>query len=389
MRGPDILVVYAGKIPTANIIMQMMEQVVKRTGGALKGRLSCSVRKKDIRWADVIIFIRGADPYMEEISYIAKKSRRYCVMYLDDDLLNVPQQEGDNVYKKALRECLANCDVLWSSNTNILKKYKKYMNGGKTVEEKAFSPVKDLIEPCPRNKEPLKILYAGSTSHQSELQEVIVPALNRLWKENTEMEVTFIGFHKDCFKDIQFPCKTIPWFSQTSLYEEYMRKEKFHIGLAVVRDDEFSRCKFYNKFLEYTKYGMAGVYSKCEPYSFIIENENNGYLVENTPQAWKEAIQNCGNDEKKRLEIIGNAQKMIREEFVIEKVAEQLTEYEIVEFKEYHAAGIYPVIWTPNLLKRYFGQSICIWLSATKVGKQFLNMLVKGYHCLKKLFKIE
>ena len=80
-----------------------------------------------------------------------------------------------------------------------------------------------------------------------------------------------------------------------------MSRQDFDIGLAPMVPTEFSRYKHYNKFVEYASYGIVGVFSDVEPYTFAIRNGENGLLCENTADAWYEAIAGLIED-RDRLE---------------------------------------------------------------------------------------
>lgn len=318
----NILVVYAAMIPTARLVMDMMQGVVKITHGSLRGKISMSVARKDIAWADIILFVRGADPYMERIGEAAHKAGRFCMMYLDDDLLNVPSK-GNWTYKNALKGCLYWCDLLWSSNPNVLKKYSRYMAKSRCVEEKVFEPIGELL-PINEDTDFIKIVYAGSPSHAASLQRYIVPVLNDICNEYNNITVTFIGINENDLNKVKFKAEYISWFSNSGKYRKFLIENRYHIGLAVVPDTEFSRCKFYNKFLEYGKMGILGIYSDCEPYRFIVKDRENGILSKNFQRDWKQNLEEAIENHELRKNCVNNAQELIRKEFDIDKVLKQL-----------------------------------------------------------------
>ena len=377
----NILVVYAAMIPTARLIMDMMKRLVAVTGGKLRGRVSVDVNKKDIAWADVVIFVRGADPYMVTIGKAAREAGRYCVMYLDDDLLNVPSK-GIWTYKNALKECLHWCNLLWSSNPNILKKYSIFMQEPKCVQEKVFELIDELL-PANQDTDEIRIVYAGSPSHASGLQRYIVPALNDICKKYNNVNVTFIGLQEDDLNKVKFKAEYVSWFQNYKNYKKFILENRYHIGLAVVPDTEFSRCKFYNKFLEYGKMGVMGIYSDCEPYRFVVRNGVNGLLSKNYPQDWEQNIEKAIVDQKMRKDCISNAQEYIKREFNMDEVLHKLMIKipELEGFKANHSCEI-----------KYVGQKMLIgrigiwcwnYIAATQFGYRCIQRLVNIWHWLR------
>lgn len=302
--------------------MDMMERLVLVTGGKLRGIASKDVKNKDLVWADLVLFIRGADPYMAKIAKAAHKAGRYCMMYLDDDLLNVPSK-GVWIYKNALKQCLYWCDLLWSSNPNILKKYSLFMREPKCVEEVVFESIDELL-PVSQDTDEIRIVYAGSPLHAASLQRYVVPALNDICEKYNNVNVTFIGLQKNDLSKVKFQAEYVSWFQNYEKYKKFISENRYHIGLAVVPDTEFSRCKFYNKFLEYSKMGVLGIYSDCEPYRFVVRNGENGLLSRNFPQDWKRNIEKAVVEHKLREDCIHNAQEYIKKVFNMEEVLQSL-----------------------------------------------------------------
>lgn len=321
---------------------------------------------------------------MEKISKSAHQSGRYCMMYLDDDLLNVPSG-GVNAYKNALIGCLYWCDLLWSSNANILKKYAQFMCKGRCVEEKVFAPITSML-PVYEKDETVRLLYAGSPGHVQNLQHYIIPALNSVYKEYKGMEVSFIGISEKMLKQVEFPVTYIPWFSNMQKYREYIVQHRYHIGLAVIEDSEFYHCKFYNKFLEYTQYGIFGIYSDCDPYRLIVKDHVNGLLSRNSAEAWAKKLKEAMKNPELRKSCIENAQKLIRDEFDMEEILQQLL-LKAPEFQDYRADHSCKVDFhTESIFRRLFRYVVStqigygIWEYALAVWHFIRDKIVKGRH---------
>ncbi|MBQ9912124.1 MAG: hypothetical protein IJM49_03755, partial [Firmicutes bacterium] len=74
--------------------------------------------------------------------------------------------------------------------------------------------------------------------------------------------------------------------------------------------------------MEYSTNGVAGLYSECLPYTFIVKDGINGKLVGYGKEDWLSALRwaaDSGMTEK----IAANAQKQLREEFNSKVLAEE------------------------------------------------------------------
>jgi hypothetical protein len=88
-------------------------------------------------------------------------------------------------------------------------------------------------------------------------------------------------------------------------------------------DSEFTTFKFYNKLLECSYIGCAGIYSKLEPYTSVIEDGITGLLVENEVAAWKEAMLRLLSDSKLRFALAANAREYVQNHHNKKLIAEQ------------------------------------------------------------------
>ena len=97
--------------------------------------------KKDICWADVLITVRGCEPFTVKIVEQCRKAGRLVVYYLDDDLLHIPHESlardyyDDPVIREGMKKCLNLADVLWGVNPNIRERYLP-LTSGRWIENK-------------------------------------------------------------------------------------------------------------------------------------------------------------------------------------------------------------------------------------------------------------
>ena len=293
-----------------------------------------TITKHDILWSDVVISVRGCEKASLKIMESANRAGRYTIMFLDDDLINIPlnldstKYYNDKKLKKYILEILANCQILWAVNPRIIEKYSKYTIKKNGVLGKV--PMKIEIEKKEWT-EPVKVLYAGSIDHKQTLQKIISPVITKFDEIiNKKIMFTFIGANPEIEKT-----KHYNYFQDYESYKNFVIEGKFDIGLAPIETTEFYKSKYYNKFLEYTSIGVVGIYTDTEPYNLIIKDGINGFLCENNPEKWYLKIKKIIENPSKIAEILENAQRQVREDYNINVVSNEILTLipELIEYK--------------------------------------------------------
>lgn len=75
-----------------------------------------------------------------------------------------------------------------------------------------------------------------------------------------------------------------------STYRRRIGKRRFHLGLYPIPDTPLNSCRSYNKILEYSLAGCAALYSRNWEHCGLITHAKNGWLANNDPYEWQEAI---------------------------------------------------------------------------------------------------
>ena len=127
-------------------------------------------------------------------------------------------------------------------------------------------------------------------------------------------------------------------------YDEYMSNHHFDIGLAPLFDNELCRSKYFNKFFEYTKNNICGIYSDVMPYNLVVKNGVDGILVNNDPQEWYKAICYLIDNQNKQIQYIKNAQNKLINNFSLEAIAKRLNG-DFPELFSYKAPNTHVHIW--------------------------------------------
>lgn len=289
-------------------------------------RDTCQIVKADILWCDVLVCVRGCEYPTLRIVKAAKAAGRFLVYFLDDDLLNIPSGNAssnyyrDNKIKVNLAKILGLCDVLWTVNRKIAVKYGQYVSRTALLRV----PAKIRRQP-PESSEQIHVLYAGSADHSRLIQELLAPAVQRILKEyGQKVDFTFIGADPNLrhTEGVRY----YPYFESYDAYQKTVLDGNFSIGLAPVYNTPFYACKYYNKFIEYSSCGIAGIYSNHEPYMEIVVQGESGILCENTVEGWYQAIKQMVDFPQHIREMACTGVKILEEQFTYQNVAQSLKE---------------------------------------------------------------
>ena len=271
------------------------------------------VSPSDIDSHDVIIFMRPDNGYSWRIAQQARQAGHVVVTFCDDDLLNLPKTNPTIPWrKKGLIKTLGKSDVIWSSSRYILDKYKRYTVGKRTATIDTIVQPEELdgID-SKEDGGSVSIVYAASQSHSSLFEKYISPIVPRLADEfGDSLSFTFISAHPDV-KGVK--CEYIHGMPLLK-YRKFMKERHFDIGVAPLHNDEFSKCKYFNKFLEYTTHGMVGVYSNAEPYTYVVKNGVNGMLADDDPDSWYQALSALIKEKSLRQKCVRNAVQYIKDD---------------------------------------------------------------------------
>lgn len=324
--------VYESIMPTNEMTAKTMLAFSKKYGSKFKKLLYTDVNERTIDSCDIILCIRGESPLMLGILEYAASQNKKNIYFLDDDLLSLPKDYFRYPgHGKWMKKCLNACDTLMTSNQLIIERYGLYVREQKgfvvhtDVKEEEINPVIEEIN------SPVKIVYAAAELHITSFDKYIRPIMPRLFdKYGDKIAFFFVGIHPnfsaselpDIAKNKVHLVKAMPYDE----YVQYMRRERFDIGLSPLEINKFTECKYFNKFLEYGKDGICGLYSDCMPYQLVVKNRENGYLVGSTSQHWYEAISYCIEHPDERIACMKNAQKYIRENHAPDHIYEEMAQ---------------------------------------------------------------
>lgn len=296
--------------------------------------ISHFINKKNIEWADIIVFLRSDSDIDAYVSKIARRKGKHLVYVLDDDILNVPKYISSAPYyllpstQNNIKTIMSNCDTFLTSSPVLLEKYGKNFKNSFLIDE----PSLNSIDKKGKN-EKIKIGFAGSIDRAQDLNEILQDAITRIVeKYGNSIDIEFMGAKPD-FVD-KLGLRHLPYQDGYDTYTAFMSRCNWDIGLAPMPDSDFHECKYYNKYIEYASFGIAGIYSNLKPYTFGIKGTFNGLLVNNDTESWYQAICELIENEELRKNISNNCLAEAKNKYNLDLIANDYLEKITYSYKK-------------------------------------------------------
>lgn len=305
--APRLLSILPGLGPTG-VMYLIKPMLALQRQGRVRYRLVFQpyFRPADLDGVDLVQFCRNADPRYAFI-LDAVQDRQIPYTYdLDDDLFAVPTGTEDGAFyndplKAAMLErYLRSAALVRVYSPRLAERVRSY-----TQRVVQVTPLVDWARMQPRppaEDGPVKIVYATSR-RDDYLFPIFTPAVLELLRRYPgRVALHFWGFQPPEFAGLP-NVHHRKYIADYNRYLALFARQGFEIGLAPLLDDEFHRSKTDTKFREYGACAVAGVYSRTEVYASVVQDGQTGLLVENTPQAWLEALARLVEDPLLRRQI--------------------------------------------------------------------------------------
>ncbi len=300
----------------------------------------------------MILCVRGESPMTEAILRYAKEQKKFLIFYLDDDLKDIPKTAFRFPgRKKWLLRCMSQCDMLQTPNQLIAEEYAPFLQSGRTVVSHTTIEEEELCQ-TPPEEGVVKLVYAASQGHVPNFNAFIAPILPRLFERyGRKIQLHLIGLHPEI--DVGEYNDQIHYVPGMPLdaYNAFMREHHYDIGLSPLVTNHFTERKYFNKYIEYAKVGICGVYSRVMPYQLAVKDGWNGYYADNDPDSWFEALCRAIEGEEERRRIVETAQEHLRtchaEAALYEKTKQDIPEL-VADYTQ--ADRSYPSRWPGYVL---------------------------------------
>ena len=323
----NVLVVSTTFIPSVLLCGHCQLEYLEKQGKcSYKFSISHFINRRNVEWADIIVFLRSDSDIDAYVSKIAKKAGKKLIYVMDDDLLNVPSYLSSAPYyllpstQHNIRTIMSNCDTFLTPSPVLLEKYGPDFKYCFNIAEPSLNRIGKKTE-----NPKVKIGFAGSIDRAQDLNEILEEAVEKIVeKYGDSIEIEIMGAKPDFVEKLGL--KHLPYQDGYDNYTAYMAKCNWDIGLAPMPLTEFHRCKYFNKYVEYASFGIAGIYTDCEPYVFGIRDRENGLLVNNTTEEWVDAISELIDNEKLRKKISDECLRQANEVYALDILADDYFE---------------------------------------------------------------
>lgn len=154
-----------------------------------------------------------------------------------------------------------------------------------------FAPPAALAQPHAA----VRVVYHGTASHQREI-DWLRPVLAEVQRRCPHTQVELFGELpvNRAFRDL--PRVAVLHPMRWENYLAYTAGQQADIGLAPLLPGVFNAARGPVKFIDYTRQGAVGLYSRVPPYEGFVHDGVDGVLLPDDPSAWVEAIVRWAGD---------------------------------------------------------------------------------------------
>lgn len=322
---PTVLAIVPALMPTVWLCV-IRPFTTLHEQGAIRFQITTEyfARERDLEGVDVVVFCRNVEPGTLDLLRAARRLGVKVIYEIDDNFFDISLKDPIGRYHRQPQQLathasfLRQADLVRTYARPVLEHAKACDARVKLVRAPAHLPARLA---APQDDVP-HIVYATSR-HSDALASIFVPALRRVLDEVGDgVRVTFWGPPPAGLPE-RPQVRSRPFESNHRRYLEAFAAAGFDIGLAPLSDDIFHRSKTNNKFREYGACRIAGIYSKVDVYTDSVEHERTGLLVENTIEAWTEAMLRLIRDRALRRQIQDAAASHVRAHYSPERYAAQ------------------------------------------------------------------
>ncbi len=318
----NILSIYEMNIPTVAIMRNASQRQKDPQGHVNHFKQLNEVTREDIDWCDILEMIRPNDPYSVFLAKRAREAGCFIMSMYDDDLYALPKSMPNPYWRvSSVRKALGLSHILTTCSPHIREKYQDFTADKRAhcsdsvVEASEIKMIPELTEdPGPEQK--VKLVYAANASHVGFFNHFILPIMPKLCQRYAgRISMTFMGVKPELSrfaKQVE-----ISYLNSMPLaeYRQTIQDGDFDIGLSPLTADNFTRCKYFNKFIEYSMAGIVGMYSNTEPYTYVVKHNENGFLVNDDPEDWYKALCTAIDNAFLRNRCVRNAQQLLLDTF--------------------------------------------------------------------------
>lgn len=310
-----------------------------------------------INECNILILVRGSMWKEKKIVDYMKSLNKYVIYVLDDDILNVPSNSlmykyyNQPIIKSRIITIMKKSDMLITPSMKIKEKYKLFFNKSEIIHEPCVNF--SFVKQDEKKNKAIRIGFAASVDRSIDSAILLEKIIDMLFeKYGNRIEIEIMGAKPEFIKS-----KNIKYISYIECYNKYqyiLSERKWDIGLAPLPKGGFYECKYCNKYIEYGRNAIVGIFSNVPSYKGVIRHGENGYLCDNDEVSWVNAISELVENESRLKYMKKNVMEDINCHFLIDVVSKNY--YEILPKLKYNnekkSRALLKAIWILDIFIR-------------------------------------
>jgi len=302
-----------------------------------------SITNRDLEWMDIFVLQRLGDPWVLDVIDYVHKNGGKVVYDIDDYIESIPMwnpaqrylHRGNKRYE-TIKEALKKSDLV-TTTTEFLKNWligegetEPYNKNVKIMPNyQSMKRIRKEQAMCgnrwEKDENTVRIVWHGSKHHQGDLSAILIPMIHILEKFDNVEFIMFGSPNRDFLASLPFEKV---FFLGEVLYDWFYRTLWMingDIALCPLLDVKFNYGKSDIKIAESAISGMVSVASNISTFQNLVENGEDGHLVENKEIYWISAISDLINHKEKRVSMQKKMEEKIEQKYNLDK---KIVEYE-------------------------------------------------------------
>lgn len=328
-----LLACHHALIPSTTIrLRRPLEAWARLTGGEVRLVPEHLASDRDLLWADAVVLSRGATVFSERLLRRARHWGRPLVNDLDDHLLAItPEAESAAFYRQSgtrrrMRRLLREADVtvvstarLGEAVARLCRRVVVIPNAAPALESRRRGEAGPGEPRATRDEYRATALLASSDRLGPEfLRRGLAEALEAC----PALTVLSVGGALPGFEHPRL--RRLPLMPLDD-YLLWLSEQPLAFALAPLERSPFHDCKSDIKFLDFAAAGIPGLYSRSPVYEESV-SAGRGLLVENSAEAWRDAILWAVNHPEEMRALAEAAQAHVREARGADRAAQRWAE---------------------------------------------------------------
>lgn len=279
---------------------------------------------------DLLVFCRYSGPHTDALRKWASKRGVPVIFHIDDDLLNIPLELGEEKYEfhnhpvrlATVRHLLNHADLIYASTERLKTRLQELGATAPAATGKIYASGQVLRPAVARPT--YKFGYMGF-DHAHDLA-TILPMLVTFLRSNQQVIFELFGSIPKPEALYEFGDRIVV-IPPVRNYEDFLQafaERQWDVGICPLASTPFNMVKANTKWVEYTAVGTAVIASRDTVYDDCCADDCG--ILASTPEEWLAAMERLAQDPQARFELVKRAQDKLTREYSTEDLRSQVLE---------------------------------------------------------------